>query len=326
MDADPSFDKPRHTIRVVSRRTGLTPATLRAWERRHAAVRPARSATERRLYSDADIERLRLMRELSAAGHGIAQLARLSMPALEALATEERVARGGESPAPASPVRGASITGDAVRIADCDRAIRSLDAAELYRLLVRATVELGPVRFVDDLITPLCRLIGTKCEDGAFTVAHEHVASVSIRQALGFLLETLRVRTAAAPLLIAATPQGERHEFGAMMAAAVASMAGWRTMYLGPDLPARDIAEAARQADARVVALSLIALHGGPALAGELRALRDIVGPDVPIIAGGTAAPLNRGALDDAGILRLDDLDALRTTLTELEAVGRGAP
>lgn len=322
MDTESASEKPRHTIRIAARRTGLTAATLRAWERRHGAVRPARSDTERRLYSDADIERLRLMRELVAEGHGIAQLARLSTGALSALAGEEREAAGagGRHPAaPSSPAAGAAPPIDA-----CERAILALDAAELYRLLMRATVELGPVRFVDDLVTPLLRRIGQACERGSLSVAHEHVASVSIRQALGFLLETLRVRSAAAPALVAATPQGERHEFGAMMAASVAAMAGWRVAYVGPDLPASDIAIAVRQAGARVLALSIVSLRGGGALAAELKTLREGVGRDVVIVVGGTAAALNADALDDIDAVRLEELAELRTLLADREGATQG--
>lgn len=316
MDTESASEKPRHTIRVAVRRTGLTAATLRAWERRHGAVRPARSDTERRLYSDADIERLRLMRELVAEGHGIAQLAPLSTDALAALAGEERMAVAGGRHPVATPSLAA---GAASPIDACERAIHGLDAAELYRLLMRATVELGPVRFVDDLVAPLLRRVGQACERGSLSVAHEHVASVSIRQALGFLLETLRVRSAAAPSLVAATPQGERHEFGAMMAASVAAMAGWRVAYVGPDLPASDLAIAVRQAGARVLALSIVSLRGGGALATELKTLREGVGRDVVIVAGGTAAALNADALDDIGAVRLDELSELRTLLADRE-------
>ena len=56
---DAPFSAPRYAIRIAAQRSGITPDTLRAWERRYGAVTPARSGTARRLYSDADIERLR---------------------------------------------------------------------------------------------------------------------------------------------------------------------------------------------------------------------------------------------------------------------------
>ena len=233
MTEEAAGDTPRHPIKVVARRTGLTPATLRAWERRHGAVQPARSGTERRLYSDADILRLRLMRELAAQGHSIAQLARASTTVLAALADDERELRSTRPDARDSVA--AEAASAQVGLDACERAVRALDGAELHRQLMRALVERGPMRFVDDLVAPLCRRIGALWEDGTLSVAHEHVASAAIRQALGFLLETLRVAADDAPRMVVTTPAGQRHEFGAMMAAAIAATSGWNVTYLGPD-------------------------------------------------------------------------------------------
>ena len=317
MATDATADRPRHTIRVVARRTGLTTATLRAWERRYGAVRPARSDTERRLYSDADIERLAQMRDLVKRGHSLSQLAQLSVGDLASLTRQER-AHMTESSARAGGA-GQSVPGAAV--AASERAIASLDAAELQRLLTREMIELGPARFIDEVVSPLCRRIGVLWADGSLTVAHEHVASVAIRQVLSGLLEALRVSDAAAPSIVVATPSGERHEFGAMMAAAIASAAGWRAVYLGPDLPATAIAGAARQAGARVVALSVVATVYPEPLARELRELRAAVGANTEILIGGASAAPDVTASRDAGGARyLPDLSDLRA---ELELLAR---
>ncbi|MDH3428172.1 MAG: MerR family transcriptional regulator, partial [Gemmatimonadota bacterium] len=69
--------EPEHPIQVVSHRTGLSADVLRAWERRYGAVRPDRSASRRRLYSDRDIERLILLRRATKAGRTIGQIATL---------------------------------------------------------------------------------------------------------------------------------------------------------------------------------------------------------------------------------------------------------
>ena len=65
----------RHPMRVVTRRTGLSADLLRAWERRHEVVKPSRSMGGRRLYSDDDIERLRLLYRATLAGRSIGQVA-----------------------------------------------------------------------------------------------------------------------------------------------------------------------------------------------------------------------------------------------------------
>ncbi|HEX6059882.1 MAG TPA: MerR family transcriptional regulator [Gemmatimonadaceae bacterium] len=305
---------------MATRRTGLTAATLRAWERRYGAVRPARSGTERRLYSDADIERLRLMRELAAQGHGVAQIARLSTAELARLAGEARAttaaleAEAAREPGSAA-VGVADLATARAMLRAAERAVAALDAAELHRMLMRSIVELGPVRFLDEVAAPLCRCVGDEWERGSFAVAHEHLASVSLRQALGFLLETLRLPADGAPRLVAATPQGERHEFGAMMAGAIAATAGWSVTYVGADLPAADIAAAVRQTDARVLALSIVSASDLPLLEAELRRMREALGADIGIVAGGAGTAACAAALEEIGAQRLDALADLRPAL-----------
>src|SRR6202035_4511197 len=85
----------RHPIGVVAERTGLTPDVLRVWERRYRAVEPTRTEGGQRLYSDADIERLRLMYLATGAGRGISQVARLDTEELTRLVREDAEARRG---------------------------------------------------------------------------------------------------------------------------------------------------------------------------------------------------------------------------------------
>ena len=75
----------RHPIRVVARRTGLSTHLIRMWERRYGAVEPKRTDTNRRLYSDEDIERLTLLRRATLDGESIGQIAGLGTEELKAL-------------------------------------------------------------------------------------------------------------------------------------------------------------------------------------------------------------------------------------------------
>src|SRR6185503_12429727 len=84
-----AFSTPRHPVRLTALRTGLTPHTLRAWERRHHVVAPARSSGGQRLYSDLDVQRLRLLRRLTEQGHSIGQLAKAALVDLERMVGDD---------------------------------------------------------------------------------------------------------------------------------------------------------------------------------------------------------------------------------------------
>lgn len=270
--------EPRHPIRVAAERSGLTPDTLRAWERRYEVVRPDRSDTARRLYSDADIDRLRTLQQLAGRGHSIGSIARLAPDELQALlAADPDGDPEARATAAAHPALPRAV-----------EAMVAMDAPALRRILSRAALELGPAQLFDRVIDPFCSIIGERWASGAITTAHEHVVSVAMRSTLGGMLEALTA-DADGPRILATTPAGERHELGALMAGIAAAAAGWRVHYLGPDLPAADIAAASRHLGTDVVLLSIAAEHGRE-LQQELIELRHALGEGATIIAGGSGA------------------------------------
>jgi DNA-binding transcriptional MerR regulator len=73
----PAAVQPLFPIRVVARLTGINPVTIRAWERRYGLVTPERTPGGHRLYSRADVDRLRSASRLISQGLAIGQASRL---------------------------------------------------------------------------------------------------------------------------------------------------------------------------------------------------------------------------------------------------------
>jgi MerR family transcriptional regulator, light-induced transcriptional regulator len=336
---------PRHPIGVVAERTGVSVHVLRAWERRYAVVVPQRTETGRRLYSDADVQRLRLLRELTDRGRTIGQVAPLSTAALRRLLSEDEaeraaaVARGpllyegqlaGEAAAPArggtpeastsvEPLSGRDVHHPAaaalseMTVHAAVEAAGRMDATRLSMVLTRAVVSLRPPEFISMVAVPLLESVGRAWQEGRLHPAEEHLVSTVLRRVLGWLLDATEPASGA-PVLLATTTAGERHEFGALLAAAIAVDEGWRVVYPGPDLPGVEIARAARRVGASLVALSVV--FGGRAqFESELRDLREALGPDVPVVVGGGAAMRGRAAIAAAGAELQTDLDGWRQAL-----------
>jgi DNA-binding transcriptional MerR regulator/methylmalonyl-CoA mutase cobalamin-binding subunit len=302
-----SWNEPRHPIRVVARRTGLKPDLIRAWERRYGAVSPGRSSTRRRFYSDAEVDRLSRLARVVRAGHAISQVAPLPDEELQRLLDQD-------SPAPTlSP--GASRT-EAV-LAACLAAVQRLDARGLELELDRAVVEIGMTEILDEVLAPLMRRIGDQWKEGTLRPFHEHAASAVVRSFLG---GGWREPAPGAPVLIAATPARQRHELGAMLAAACAAAEGWQVVYLGPDLPPEEIAAASLHQGARAVALSLVYPPDDALLRDDLRRLRRLLDPRTDLIVGGRAAFAYADVLDETRAITLDDLRLLRHRLEDLRA------
>lgn len=301
-----------HPLKVVARLTGLSAHVIRIWEQRYGAVVPERTKTKRRLYTQEQIERLKLLGQVTQAGHNIG---------LVATAPTDRLRLLAEEPANQSlqlhdqPARPEVPTGDI--IGACVTAIKALDGKSLEQLLKSAGVSLGMMGLLQKVIAPLSHLIGELWFGGEITIAHEHLATTVLRQFLAHRACNFGGNRQS-PILVVATPAGQIHELGALLVAATASHLDWHGLYLGPSLPATELAGAVRQLRARAVALSLVYPEDDPNLAGELTRLRELLPSDVPILAGGRAMPAYRAALDSMGALPMANIGELASQLIAL--------
>jgi len=281
-------------IRAVARMTGLSVDTLRAWERRYQAVVPDRG-DRGRVYTDRHVERLKLLAGLVAGGHAIGSIAGKSDAALR------RLRAGGEDVAvPAAQ--------PAVDLDPLFRAMKQYDLDAIDAQLTRHAVLLPPADLIFSVVLPILREAGTRWEAGTVSPAQEHLASGIIRGVLGGLLRSLP-RTPGAARIVFATPAGERHELGLLCGAVLAASAGYSTAYLGPDLPAADIAQAALKADAKALVLAGTA---GDADYSELRRLTRL--PDrIAVWIGGARSADLRSAIGPRArlVASLEDMRGL---------------
>jgi MerR family transcriptional regulator, light-induced transcriptional regulator len=264
----------QYPIRAVSRMTGISVDTLRAWERRHDAIAPTRN-DRGRLYSDADVSRLQKLGELVKRGHAIGSIAGLGDRELGGLLEAADTHRSAP-PAPIGEVDVATLTS----------ALDRYDLDTIEATLNRHAAVLPPRDLVFAVILPLLQEIGRRWEGGRLRPAQEHLVSSTIRSVLGGLLRAT-VRPQAVPKVVFATPAGERHELGLLSAALLAASAGYGVVYLGADLPAADIAHAAATAGSRIVLVSLTAPRAVPH--AEIRKLAEKL-EGVELWLGGPAA------------------------------------
>jgi MerR family transcriptional regulator, light-induced transcriptional regulator len=292
---EPVSTTPKYLIGRVTKLTGLSIDVVRVWERRYGAVRPARSDGGTRLYSDADIRRLRRLREAVDGGHSISQAAKLSESELD-----ELIADAKPSIEAADPYR-------AVRERFIE-AIRTMDVVAADQELARAAT-LFPARdLVKRVVAPILDEVGERWAHKEFGIAHEHLASGLLRSMLGSLFR-LYPPSGSEDTMVLAAPAGERHEFGVLLAALLAAAHGWRVVCLGADVPAAEIALAVRLTNARVLALSLAT--GNPLIEKELAAVSRLVPFSTRIWIGGREAARHTELITRANWILVRDLEEL---------------
>jgi DNA-binding transcriptional MerR regulator len=258
-----------YPLRTAARLTGLSPEVLRAWERRYEVVVPVRTSGGTRRYTASDLERLRLVKAAVDAGHRVGQVAGLGDAELKLLARDsEPVAQD--------------------RLEEVLTALDALDAAEAQRLMALQLAALGPVRFAGDFACPLVREIGERWVNDLLGVSAEHLATGVLRSMLGAALQPTAV-SLRGPRIVFATPSGERHELGLLMAALTALGGGANPLYLGAEVPVQDLLAAVDRVDAVVLALGVIHLPENET-ERAVSALRRELPKAVALWVGGAAA------------------------------------
>jgi MerR family transcriptional regulator, light-induced transcriptional regulator len=296
----------RYPIRAVSKLTGIAIDTLRAWERRYHAVTPVRD-DRGRIYSDADVARLRLLQGAVARGHSIGRLAALGDDQLRQL-----VAVVEPTVAPAADETRQIALDTAALVA----AVRAFDAADIDRELARLAAVLRPIQLLQDVLMPALAQVGDDWHRRRGSIAQEHVMSSAVHNILGSFLRVYARANVPARLLFA-TPAGERHELGTLGAALLAASSGLGVAYLGPDLPAHDIVASVGPAGAHVLVLGLTATAAGAATARELRAIVRGLPPGVELWAGGRGAERHAALIRPRGLV-MRDYEAYQQELTRL--------
>lgn len=276
-------DEAKYRVGMVSKMTGLSTHTLRMWEKRYVAVLPKRTEAGGRLYTDADVERLRLLRELVEAGHSIGGIAKLSDPDLRHMATS--------SPAPPSQPTVQHLPELCSRVM---KAIEQLQIQDAEQMLSRAALSTEPSEFLQKVVAPVLVEIGDRWQRGELRIAHEHAGSTVMR---GLLFSLMRLYPAgnSRRRAVIATPAKEDHELGALMVAMLAAMHGWSVLYLGPDLPAEEIAYAVTDTHADLLMLSITNLKPKDAQR-EIAAVEAAIPERVKVLVGGRAASARPGS------------------------------
>ena len=226
-------------IGALSRRVGVSPELLRAWEQRYDLLQPRRSAGGFRLYSSRDEARVLAMQRYLATGLPAAEAARLALV---------ETARGGVDAAAGGPARLGQLS------AELRSAFDGFDEPAAHSALDRlfATFRLQTV--LRDVVLPYLHDLGLRWERGDASVALEHFASNVLR---GRLLGLARGwAEASGPRAVLACAPGELHDLPLISFGLALAARGWSITYLGPDTPIATIEETLRDREAPLVVIS----------------------------------------------------------------------
>lgn len=276
-------------IGELSRRAGVSPEVLRAWERRYHLFVPSRSVGGFRLYSASDIVRISAMKRLISEGLAASEAAR--QVRLE----------------PTPEATGPSLVPPPLldqRLAGFKAALLSFDESESHAVIDRLLMELDIETVMRHLFLPALQEIGQLWQQGRLTIAQEHFASNLIRRRLGGFARGWDEGTGPSSLL--ACPPEEDHDIPLLMFGIALADRGWRITYLGARTPVDDLVQTARQTAPSCVILASQNAQAFTAVAVPLHKMAK----DIRIAIGGAGATQEVAAACGATLLSGDPIAA----------------
>ena len=278
----------RYKMRTFSQLTGLSPTVLRAWERRHGLLQPARPEGGHRLYTEQDLQVIKRVTELLGEGRAIGEIAAVGRQVLLEKAPVQEL-----------PPKSDSL----VRLRDqILEAAQQLDSSLLSATLDRAFA-LFPLDVVlSQVIQPAAYELGARWQAETLSVAGEHMVSSMLSGRVERLRQTMTSPNRNTPLVVCACLPGEQHELGLLVLSIRLSSAGYQVAYLGRDLPLSELRDAVERLRAGAVCLSVTRPETVEACAEELGRMAQDWSGRVRVHLGGLGISGSSRSLEKAGV------------------------
>ncbi|GAB7089623.1 MerR family transcriptional regulator [Marinifilum fragile] len=219
----------KYSIKDLEKITGVKAHTIRIWERRYGIIQPERSKTNIRSYSDSDLRKLLNISMLNSSGIKISHLAKLSSIDLEAKILE--LSRSNKS--------------IGFHIEKLTLATVNFNEELFESILSKCVLESGMESTITEVLFPFFERIGVLWQVGSVSPAQEHFISNLIRQKLFASIDSLSGKSVeGASKVLIYLKEGELHEVGILFYNYILRRNGFSTLYLGQDLPFKDLVSA----------------------------------------------------------------------------------
>ena len=215
----------QYSIKELEQLSGIKAHTIRIWEKRHKIIEPSRTATNIRYYSDLDLKKIINVSLLNTSGIKISKIADMSLEDMNKKVLEISQLQNDKA-----------VHIDQMIVAMIDME-EELFEKSLNNLILRYSFE----NTITDIIYPFLEKIGILWQTQNITPAHEHFISNLIRQKIIVALDGLPIPPKSAKKVLIFLPEGEMHELGLLFYHFLIRKLGYRTYYLGQNVPHDDL-------------------------------------------------------------------------------------
>jgi MerR family transcriptional regulator, light-induced transcriptional regulator len=281
----------------VERQTGIRQATLRMWEKRYGFPQPLRDGYGNRVYPANQVAYLRATRDLLDQGFRPGKIFS-GATNFEASRLDELRRVPDQVPAQYQPFLSL---------------LRQYRRPELHTRFQTLLLDMGLRRFVIEFLGPLATAVGVAWNRGELPIRCERLFSEMTQSILHAKQAAARGSTEGKPTVVLATITSESHVLGIMMAEAVMASLGMDCLQLGGGVPVEEVADAARETGADIVALSFSSYFPSKIVARTLKLLRPRLPDNVVVWVGGAGVPAS--ATFDDGVEVVSGLEQIEPAL-----------
>lgn len=215
----------QYSIKELEQLSGIKAHTIRIWEKRHRIIEPSRTATNIRYYSDKDLKKIINVSLLNTYGIKISKIADMSLEDMNKKVLEISELQND---------KGVHIDQMVVAMIDMEE--------DLFEKILNSLIlRYGFEQTVTEIIYPFLEKIGILWQTQNITPAHEHFISNLIRQKIIVAIDGLPIPPKTAKKILIFLPEGELHELGLLFYHFLIRKAGYRTYYLGQNVPHDDL-------------------------------------------------------------------------------------
>lgn len=250
-------DEPLYNIGVVTRMTGISKATLRAWERRYGFPDSERTSGGHRLYSERDIIQLRWVKNRIDQGMQTAQAIRALRHQESLGKLDEDLATEAHEDVPVVSMPEIEASTNPLMLVYQKRLLQAFlvkDTVQADQVLSEALASATPEALIMEVLAPTLTHIGHSWEHENLSVAVEHLATNFIRQRLMQWMLSSPPARSGAPIVMACGP-GEWHEISLLIMATLLRRRRWPIAYLGQSMPLSDLSKFSYEIKPAVIVL-----------------------------------------------------------------------
>lgn len=305
----------KNTLKTASQKSGLSAHVIRAWEKRYDIVNPDRTDTNRRFYTDEEIDKLKLLKKATESGHSIGSISNLSVEKLAELVLSEE--------------KELIFRHKKLLPEKFDLKIKNLidvffqnaeiyDSNKLRFLIYEIEDEFSQSIIIEEIILPILYKIDEKKKTDEISKITERFIINEIEFYLQQIIHKIP-DFENFPLLLTYAPVGGFQQIGSLISAAVAKMEKFRICNLGENLNSTEISFAVEKLNPTAISINLIFPFFNPVeLKGELLALKNLISPKIKILLSGRAVWNYREEVIQIGGIFCGDTFALRKELQKI--------